>query len=268
MNPESLSCSTLMRAKSLRVRGSFFVYAYDRTLLGVSMKAIWLLFSFTVVGLSIYPDPIVVGQATINFHQFWLSDSLFVRANQLVLLFSLIGFIRDFKKYPGKLSGRLAMRFFLIFASIATLYLPWDYLSNWDNLVVKILLTLVGAFSWFIGFGMLIPTPTPEQIAQQKAMEASRRTSGTPSQDATGSTWFPENKSQQQRTPNIPAANPGDQLTSKLKPTKSADDFSPRENQSVLSMGIRDLAGIKNCPNCGTDSTPYGKFCKECGSKF
>jgi hypothetical protein len=247
------------------------------------MKFIWLLFSFTVVGLSIYPEPVAVGDVTLFFHSFWLSESLFVRANQVVLLFVIFGFIRQFKRHQGKNLSRLGTRFLLAFASIATLYLPWDYLSVWDNIWVKILLTIVGAVTWFFSLAFLIGDPTPEEIEKYKAQrtEASERmrreakvtgtemrSRGASARAEADSQWLPGGSASGKRSPNIPSAKPGEQLTSQLKPSKSRDEFKPRDNQSVLSMGIRDLAGIKSCSQCGTDSTPYGKFCKECGTKF
>ena len=224
------------------------------------MKFIWLLFSFTVVGLSIYPEPVAVGDVTLFFHSFWLSESLFVRANQIIILFMIFGWFREFNKYSGENSGRLAKRFFLTFSSLSALYIPWDFLAAWDNLIVKIILTVAAAFLWFMAWGSLLPRPTPEEAAryaEQKKVSSNGETQ-----------WLPDNRGQSSRQPNIKAAAPGEQLTSKKKPTISGDVFAPRDNQSVLNMGIRDLAGIRTCSNCGTDSTPYGKFCKECGSSF
>ena len=58
-------------------------------------------------------------------------------------------------------------------------------------------------------------------------------------------------------------------ITYKEKPPKiGGDDFVPRDKQVIKPMGQRDLGSILSCTTCGTDSTPYGKFCKECGSSF
>jgi len=158
------------------------------------VKTIWLLFCAAVFGASFYPEPIVLGQITLDFHHFWISMSFWSLFSIGVLGLSTFGAIQDlFKRkrtYERSLTldsylRRLSQRTVIFASTLFITYIPWDYLSSFDNLMVKIIFVFVGFFAMLIAIVNMAQQmehyrPTPRIIDWNRTSSRGKSTSEFP----------------------------------------------------------------------------------------
>jgi ribosomal protein L40E len=120
------------------------------------MKKLWVALYLAALLASFTSIAIKVGPYALYANSAWTSSTIFARVTQGVVLMSLLGFLRDLSKKPGRVSSRLFKRTFIILGFYIGLYLPWDGLEYQMDLWIKVLFSLVGAVVWFLGFMFLV----------------------------------------------------------------------------------------------------------------